>query len=291
MKGNNPLISVIITTKNSSVTLSTLLKSIQKQSYKKIEIIVVDNNSSDKTVEIAKKFTKKVFNKGPERSAQRNLGALKSKGKYLLFLDSDMELGKKVIEECVELSEKKGIEVIIIPEKTVGRGFIQTIRRFEREMYEGDSSIELARFYSKRVFVKARGFDENLTGPEDYDLFYRVMKVAKAGRVKSYIYHHEEDLTLIKLLQKKFYYAKRGALYAEKHPELIRTQGLILFRKVYFKNWKKFVRRPVTGISFIFVRILETIWAVAGYISAVGIVNFLKKLIVVIFPNTGKTHD
>ena len=81
---DNPLVSVIITTKNSSRTLETCLKSIKDQTYKNIELIVIDNNSIDNTKEIAKKYTNKVFNYGPERSAQRNFGAKQAKGEYLL---------------------------------------------------------------------------------------------------------------------------------------------------------------------------------------------------------------
>ena len=279
MGSKSPLVSVIITTKNSAATLSVLLVSIVKQSFKNIEIIVVDNFSTDKTEEISKQFTIRVFKKGPERSVQRNFGADKAKGKYLLILDSDMELEKDVIRECVFKAEREKIWAITIPEKTVGRGFIQNIRRFEREMYEGDSSIELARFYLKKIYMDAGGYDEDLTGPEDYDLFYRVRQKTKVGRVKSYILHHEEGLTLPKLLQKKYYYASKGALYGEKHPELIKTQGTILFRKAYFKNWKKFVTHPIIGLTFLFTRTLETIWAVLGYISAVGFINFFKKLV------------
>lgn len=279
MKNKNLLVSVIITTKNSSITLPTLLKSIKTQSYKNFEIIIVDNFSTDNTIKIAKNFTQKVFIKGPERSAQRNFGASKSKGKYLLIIDSDMELSKNVIKECVEIAQEKKISAIIIPEKTTGQGFIQNIRRFEREMYEGDLSIELARFYSKKIFVSVGGYDEDLTGPEDYDLSYRVGRQNKIGRIKSYILHNEENLTLSKLLQKKFYYASKGALYAEKHPELIRTQGTILFRKSYLKNFTKFIKHPITGLSFLFVRSLEMIWAVSGYIKTVGFGNFFRQLI------------
>ena len=62
------LVSVIVPTKNSERTLAKCLDSIRNQTYKSIEIIVVDNNSIDSTKEIAKRFTKKVYNKGPERS-------------------------------------------------------------------------------------------------------------------------------------------------------------------------------------------------------------------------------
>src|SRR5690242_13999566 len=95
------LVSVIVPTKNSQHFLDACLRSIKNQSYKNIELIVVDNNSTDKTKNIAKKYTKRVYNKGPERSAQRNFGASVSKGAYVVFIDSDMQLTKNVIKNCV----------------------------------------------------------------------------------------------------------------------------------------------------------------------------------------------
>ena len=84
----NSLVSVIITTKNEQAVIGRLLESIKMQSYPKIEVIVVDNKSADRTKQIAKKYTKLVYNAGPERSAQRNYGAKKAKGDFLFFLDA-----------------------------------------------------------------------------------------------------------------------------------------------------------------------------------------------------------
>ena len=75
------LVSIIIPTLNEEASLEICLKSIKKQTYKNLETIVVDNFSKDRTPEIAKKYTKLVFKKGNERSAQRNFGAKKAKGK------------------------------------------------------------------------------------------------------------------------------------------------------------------------------------------------------------------
>jgi glycosyltransferase involved in cell wall biosynthesis len=58
-----PLVSVIIPTFNSSRTIEKTLKSIKNQSYNNIEIIVIDNNSTDNTKEISLKYTENVFNK------------------------------------------------------------------------------------------------------------------------------------------------------------------------------------------------------------------------------------
>src|SRR5260221_8553621 len=121
---NQPLVSVIVTTKNSQVTLKQCLDTINNQTYKHLEIIVVDNHSTDKTTEIAEKFTNKVFNHGMERSEQRNFGVKKSRGNYLLFIDSDMELSKSVIDECVKLLDKDtSLAALAIPEESIGEGF------------------------------------------------------------------------------------------------------------------------------------------------------------------------
>ncbi|MBI3485898.1 glycosyltransferase [Candidatus Daviesbacteria bacterium] len=97
----NSLVSVIIATKNEEKNIERCLKSIKKQNYiGNIEVIVVDNYSADQTIKIAKKYTRNVFLFGPERSAQRNLGAKKARGEWLLFLDADMEASANLISEC-----------------------------------------------------------------------------------------------------------------------------------------------------------------------------------------------
>ena len=88
-----PLISIVITSKNEEHNIENCLLSIKEQTYSNIEIILIDNNSNDKTIEIALNFTSKIFNKGLERSAQRNYGMNEiARGKYVMFLDADMIL-------------------------------------------------------------------------------------------------------------------------------------------------------------------------------------------------------
>lgn len=277
-----PLVSIIIPAWNEARNIGTLLQSIKNQSYKNTETIVVDDGSTDKTFEIAKGLGAKVFRRTRhERSVERNFGASKAKGIYLVFLDADMELTRDVISDCLQTIEKGKYKLLVIPEKTVGNNFIARVRNFEREMYMGDFSIEVARLFDAKVFKEFGGYDLKLTGPEDYDLPYRISAKYEIGRSHEYILHHEEDnnATLPKLLKRKYYYAKKGAIYAGKHPELIASQGNLLFRRAYIKNWKKFIRQPFLGISFIVIRILEATWAVVGYISAVGFLTFIKNFI------------
>ena len=146
---SDQLVSIIITTRNEEKLLERLIRSIKKQSYKNKEIIIVDNNSSDSTIEVIKRLKVAAYNFGPERSAQRNFGAGVSKGKHLLFLDADMELTKNVIKECVEVVKRnKVIGGVIIPEKSIAFKFWEKIKAFERSFYnlEGDNETDAARF-------------------------------------------------------------------------------------------------------------------------------------------------
>ncbi len=272
----NQLVSTIISTKNEAKNLPRLLKSIKQQSYNAYEVIVVDNGSTDTTKIIANKFTKSVFDMGPERSAQRNFGVRKASGDYVLILDADMELERGVLKSCI--NNINGHKALIIPERTVGKSFMARLRAFERSMYVGDSTIEVARFFDKKTFLEFGGYDRRLTGAEDYDLPYRIQKKYSIGRADAWILHHEEQLSLPKQLKKKFYYAEKSALYAKKHPELVSTQGNMLFRKAYLKHWTSFIKQPFIGIAFIFVRLLEATAAVSGFIKAVGLLHFLKTI-------------
>ncbi|MEX2055026.1 MAG: glycosyltransferase family A protein, partial [Candidatus Andersenbacteria bacterium] len=159
----NPLVSIIVPTKNSAQFLGRCLQSIKEQTYQNIELIVVDNSSTDATQEIARKYTDKVFTKGPERSAQRNLGAAQSKGKYLLFIDSDMEVSPQVVAACIEkISSAPHIKAIIIPEESFGEGFWAQCKKLEKSFYIGVDWMEAARFFDRIVFEEVKGYDERM---------------------------------------------------------------------------------------------------------------------------------
>lgn len=264
----NPLVSIIVTTKNEEKNIASCLQSIQKQTYGNIETIVVDNKSTDRTKEICKQFAVSVFDKGPERSAQRNYGARKSKGKYFLFLDADMVLEKDIVEECVLRITKKNqqrIYAVIIPEKSYGEGFWAKCKVLERSFYEGVEWIEAARFYQHDIFWEFGGYDENLTGPEDFDLPQRIKtKYGKQfiGRINAHIHHNEGKLTLGKSLCKKFYYGKKMREYYtnKENRQYAKQQGSIFNRyMLFFSKPKKLFRNPVLGFGMLCMKTSEMI--------------------------------
>ena len=252
-----PLVSVIVPTKNSEAFLEKCLVSVREQSYPDVEVIVVDNFSSDGTPEIAKKYTRKFYQKGPERSSQRNYGAKMSKGKYVVFFDSDMELSKKVVKECVEvISSDKKMGGVIIPEISVGEGFWAKCKALERECYIGDETIEAARFFDKKIFDNFDGYDEEIAGGgEDWDLPLRVRKSGyKIARIESLIKHNEGKLSLWESMRKKFYYAKTIRKYMKKPPDVARKQ-FTLFRPAFLRNWRKLIGNPVSSFGMFFMKV------------------------------------
>src|SRR4051794_28348910 len=110
------VVSVIVPTRNSSSTLAACLRSVRGQTWPEVELIVVDNSSTDKTREVARQEADEVIVAGPERSAQRNAGAAAARGEFLVFIDSDMQLEPEVVEEAVaEIA--KGAVSVVIPEE------------------------------------------------------------------------------------------------------------------------------------------------------------------------------
>jgi len=257
------LVSVIITTKNEEKHIGNCIESIKKQTYpqKCIEIIVVDNNSIDTTKEIVKKYTDKVYNFGPERSAQRNFGVKQSSGRYILYLDADMIVSEDVISECVEICEEKNYIALYIPERIIGKGFWVKVRDFERSFYNG-TVIDCVRFVRRDKFLEIGGFDENLTGPEDWDFDRRIRKIDKVDIIQNQIYHNEGKVYLKEYLNKKSYYCRSFDAYINKcgkSDQIVRKQLGFRYRLfgVFLENkgWKKLIRHPILAVGMWFLRI------------------------------------
>jgi len=259
------LISIIITTKNEERNIEACLRSLLAQTYPRenIEIIVVDNNSTDKTREISAKYTKKVFILGPERSAQKNFGVEKSQGEYFLHLDADMVLSENVVAECVEkILNNKNTVALYIPEIVAGEKFFSRVRRFERGFYNG-TVIDAVRFIRKDKFLEAGGFDEKLYAGEDWDLDKRLKKLGKFDIIKSPLYHNESEFSLKKYLTKKGYYSKNLDVYIEKWGKNdldVKKQCGFYYRfiGVFVENgkWKKLVRHSILALGMYFLRFL-----------------------------------
>ncbi len=251
------IVSVVVTTRNSGQTLEACLRSIRGQAYAATELILVDNHSSDDTLEIANRYADKVATIGPERSAQRNHGASLASGDLLLFIDADMVLEPDVVSEGARLLGTGGVPAVIIPEETVGEGFWTACRALERGCYNGDDTIEAARFYTRAAFVKAGGFDTQLNGGEDWDLSRRVARGRPFPRTRAIIHHDEGRTRLRTVYKKRQYYAPGYLAFVRKHGRGAMAQGNPIFRAAYVRNWRTLGRHPLLTAGMFTLKAVE----------------------------------
>jgi len=192
----NELISIIIPSYNSGKFLGEAIESAVNQTYKNIEIIIVNDGSTDNTEEIAKQWQKRdkrirylkhKENKG--LSAARNTGIRTSKGDFIALLDADDVWMKDKLEKQIEKIRKEADIVysnaILINEK--GKKLEDTLwKKVKTAPYAGRDCLESlfqknfmipasSLIFKKEVIKEIGGFDEKLKSAEDYDFCLRAL--------------------------------------------------------------------------------------------------------------------
>lgn len=109
MINKKPKVSIIIPVYNEESKIKGCLDSLFKQTYKYFEILIIDDDSTDKTLEIVRKYKVKIFRNGKkDYDIGKAIGIKNSKGKYLLFIDADNRLiDKEWLAKAVEVLENK----------------------------------------------------------------------------------------------------------------------------------------------------------------------------------------
>jgi len=258
------MLSVVITTKNEAANIAACLRSFDGFD---VERIVVDNGSTDDTKRLAAELGALVLEKGPERSAQRNLGWCTAKNDWVIILDADMILPRETVEEILSLVSRPQPptstwpKAYWIPEVRTGTGFRVKARNFERSFYDG-TCIDALRLFHKSVLAATGGYDENLiAGPEDWELDIRVLATgAKCEVLMHHLIHNEKQLSFKRMLEKKAYYSKSMATYRAKWPDhpAVKKQFSPFYRfcGVFIEHgkWKRILRHPILFAGVLFER-------------------------------------
>ena len=247
-------LSAVITTKNESANIANCIHAFDAFRAE-VEVIVVDNQSTDDTKAIAAALGAKVLDQGPERSAQRNLGWRTATADWVIVLDADMILPRETVAEILAVTAKGSPVAYWIPEVRTGSGIRVQARNFERSFYDG-TCIDALRLFHKSVLVQTGGYDEALiAGPEDWELDLRVLKTgAKCAVLKQHLIHNEKQLTFKRMLEKKAYYTKSFAAYQAKwagHPAVKRQfSPWYRFVGVFCEHgkWKRLLRHPLLAL-------------------------------------------
>src|SRR5437773_1999423 len=257
----HPLVSVIIPTKNSERTIRPCLESVCAQTYRNFEIVVVDNFSSDATVQIAKEYADLVLLAGPERTSQVKLGAANSKGDFIYKIDSDFVLEPSVLEKAVRVALDEKAVGVVIPNLSYPKiSFWSEVRFFERLSYVGSKQIEAARFMRHDVYDRVGGHDGTLVAYEEHDLHNRVSRLGKIVRIEGAVeWHLGEPKSLADIVTTSWYYGKTAIRYVRLYPHIAATQ-ILPIRRPLLNQRKVFLHRPKLLLGL-------TIYEAAKYLS------------------------
>ena len=237
--GKKPLVSIVIPTFNSEKTLPLTLESIKKQTYRNIEVIIVDSYSTDNTIRIAQKYNARIIKTKGALLWARYIGHTYAKGEIELLLDSDQILAKNAIQKSVEVLQK-GYDMAILEEISYKpKTLIQWLFYFDRKHLHKIRDLHpihgvlLARLYRYDVLDKAFKLIRQRLPLEvmyrlvsqDHALIYyeawRAVKDPRIAIIRNSLYHIEPSS--LKTLVKKFYrYGRTELNVSDYYPELIR---------------------------------------------------------------------
>ena len=263
--------SVIIPAKNECDNIARCIRSIYGSAHNKnsVEIIVIDNGSTDNTVDIAKKEGASVFIKKELKIAGlRNYGSQKASNKIIVFIDADCEVGEKWLEHGYSiLRDRNDIGVVggqyMCPKKAT---WVQ--KTWDSVRPRGNHSVNFITsgnfFIKKDIFNEFGGFDENLETGEDYDLCIRVSKKYKIiSDDKLNIIHYGEPATVMQRLHKEIWYGKNIKQILRKKP-------------IYFPFWLSLIFISFVTLFLIGILLLHPLLVLLSLANIVMLLAFIS---------------
>lgn len=206
-----PKVSIIIPAYNVEKYIAECLRSVLAQTFSAWEAIVIDDGSTDNTLEVIKSFDdariKWLSQQNAGLSTTRNQGVEMAIGEYILFLDSDDRLHEETVEQCYTLAQKHQVDAVTFDgydfvekkgkEQIVKRGYFDRSCKLEEKRYSGQEFLE-KEVYNKAVVVSAPLY------------FVKKEKLAIVSFVKDLL--HEDVLfhyQLMPLLRSIYYLPKK----------------------------------------------------------------------------------
>lgn len=187
------LVSIIIPVYNCEKYLEECISSVIGQNYKNLEIIIVDDGSTDRSRKIEKKFqnidkrVKVIFQENLGVAAARNKGVLNSHGQYVFYLDADDSLDFTCIDQLVKVEKRKNSDIVIAGRKELKKNNnidrshkckVKSYSKFKAEKlflnFHKVSGYVTGKLF-KRSKLKGIRFDEKLSYGEDGLYFFKVL--------------------------------------------------------------------------------------------------------------------
>lgn len=281
-----PMVSVIVPVRNGEKTVGELLDSLLKVDYpkEKLEIIVVDGNSTDRTRKIVSKYPfELILQEGNGLNAARNTGIKHSNGQIIAFTDADCVVPEDWIKKIVEDFRDLQVGCIGGSVKGDGDGFFSryadesvmpAVRAFKKR--EVLDNVKLLFCYPagcnmafrREAFEKVGGFDETIVYSFDEDEL--VEKVCKAGYKMvidpDVLIKHKHRSTLKELLKQTFKYGRGSGFLLRRRWTKTVFSTWFLFCLIGFITWLFIlatltISTVTTRSSFLSILLLSFVFA------------------------------
>ena len=179
--------SIVIIALNEERYIGTILKCLTEQTYKDFEVIVVDGQSEDKTIEVVDEFKDKldlkaIISDKRGHGYQRNLGAKNAKYENIIFFDADNYIPSNFIEGLVSFLKENSVDCLTGLYKALEPSFANSFSMFLQNMgilfFKNISPVATGAFIfcKKDPFFEVDGFATDIIYAEDSDFVNRIFK-------------------------------------------------------------------------------------------------------------------
>ncbi|MEU6409269.1 glycosyltransferase family 2 protein [Microbispora sp. NPDC046933] len=229
MTGHSPLVSAIVPNYNYAVSLELCLRAMLAQTYRPLELIVVDDGSTDDSVEVARRLGVRVVR--TERNmgvaGARNLGAAHARGDILVFVDSDVAPYPDAVEVAVGmLAADPALGAVCSvhdPEPLIRDSLVEEYRALQYHYWTASSEGPISFLFPalmampRRVFDDVGPFNTRLRETEEVDYGHRLTQRYGMVLTTAVRSRHDHDDKLFKLLRKLYRRGRaRVPLYARR---------------------------------------------------------------------------
>ncbi len=268
-----PLVSVVVPCYNHEKYVKETIESIINQTYKNIELIVIDDGSKDGSVQVIQEMADKygfTFIHRPNKglSATLNEGIKLSKGKYFSAIASDDILMLEKIEKQVEFMESNPEYGMCYGKIVYFEDSIKNTSEYSNSNKQGWVFDDLlnygcfipapSTFMRKEVFETVGEYDENLW-IEDWDMWLRISQKYQVGYIDEYLAYYRKHDTNISSQSLKMYKAEKQILEKYKDYEnfdnVIKNKKIVWFSLLSRKYKKEAMKYFMHSIKYLFVDI------------------------------------
>jgi len=214
----NDLVSVIIPNFNYGVYIDEAIQSVLNQTYKHIEIVLVDDGSTDDSVEKIKRYGNKIRLVETENQgscAARNLGLLISSGGFIAYLDADDYWDEEKVELQLTFLMKSRVDLVFcemrsigVPSKIENLGTSDVVNH--NWFFNNPGSTPFAPssvLMTRDLAAKVGGWNTSLTGPaEDFDYFRKCAKFGEIRGLNMTLANHRQHRESLTFINSKRYF-------------------------------------------------------------------------------------